>query len=397
MNRYRYRAINENGAYVNNKIAAENPSDLATILRATNLELISFKIEKNRTGLFDQIKPKDLITMFIHLEQLNRAGVPIVDSISDLKDSADNIKIKNLMQEVHETIKNGSLFSESLSKHPDVFSPVYVGLVATGEKTGNLTDAFESIVGHLKWSIEIKRKTKKAMMAPLFGLLVMCVVIGVMTTIVVPKVTGFLAGQGISLPFPTIALMGFSKFMQVYGYLIPVFVIMLIISFKLLWRLPGMDAKLDHFKLYTPILGPIMIKLDASRFCHFFSITFKSGLGVIECLDAASLVLKNHAIKKSILMVKQQVADGQSLAKAIASTGYFPNLVARMFKVGEDSGNMESALNNIKFFYDQEINDSIDKLVGMIQPMLTFIMGGMMGWITIAVFGPIYSTFSNIQ
>jgi type IV pilus assembly protein PilC len=126
-------------------------------------------------------------------------------------------------------------------------------------------------------------------------------------------------------------------------------------------------------------------------------MTFKSGLGVLECLEASSGVIKNMAIKKSIATVKQQVSDGQPLSKSIAATGYFPNLVVRMFKVGEESGNMESALQNIKFFYDREINDSIDRLVAMIQPTITLVMGGMIAWITIAVFGPIYSTFSNLQ
>jgi len=126
-------------------------------------------------------------------------------------------------------------------------------------------------------------------------------------------------------------------------------------------------------------------------------MTFKSGLGVLECLDASSGVIKNKAIKRSIIVVKQQVSDGQSLAKSISMTGYFPNLVVRMFKVGEESGNMESALQNIKFFYDREINDSIDKLVSMIQPTITLVMGGMIAWITIAVFGPIYGTFSKLN
>jgi type IV pilus assembly protein PilC len=162
-------------------------------------------------------------------------------------------------------------------------------------------------------------------------------------------------------------------------------------------RFPEMALRIDDFKLKIPIMGGILNKLDAAKFCQFFSMTFKSGLGVLECLDAAGGVIKNKAIKKSIIMVKEQVSEGQSLAKSIALTGYFPNLVVRMFKIGEDSGNMESALHNIKFFYDREINDSIDKLVAMIQPTLTMVMGGMIAWITIAVFGPIYSTFSKLS
>ena len=158
-----------------------------------------------------------------------------------------------------------------------------------------------------------------------------------------------------------------------------------------------MAVIIDDLKLKLPIFGPIINKIDAAKFCQFFSMTFKSGLGVLECLESSSGVIKNSAIKKSIATVRQQVSDGQALSKAIAATGYFPNLVVRMFKIGEESGNMESALNNIKFFYDREINDSIDRLVSMIQPTITIVMGSMIAWITIAVFGPIYSTFSKVN
>jgi type IV pilus assembly protein PilC len=126
-------------------------------------------------------------------------------------------------------------------------------------------------------------------------------------------------------------------------------------------------------------------------------MTFKSGLGVLECLDASSIALKNRAIRSGISFVRQKVSDGQSLSGSISATKFFPNLVVRMFKVGEESGNMESALKNIKYFYDKEINDSIERLVGLIQPTITVVMGGMIAWIAVAVFGPIYSTFSNLQ
>ncbi|MES2961880.1 MAG: type II secretion system F family protein [Pseudomonadota bacterium] len=398
MKHFRYKVINENGRYVNGRMSAENPSDLATILRSTGLELVSFKEEKQKTyGFFNKIKTRDLIAVFIHLEQLERAGVSIIDSINDLKETADSERIKNLMAEIYEAIKNGSLFSESLSKHPDVFNPIHVGLISMGEKTGNLATSFGSIIEDLKWNMDIKRKTKKATTGPLFGIFMMCVVLGIMTTVVVPKVTGFIIAQGLTLPIMTVALIGFSDFVKNNWYFIIFSVPLIMVAMKLLAKNPEMAVKIDDFKLKLPILGPIISKIDAAKFCQFFAMTFKSGLGVIECLEASSSVIKNKAMKKSIIVVKQQVSDGQSLAKAIALTGYFPNLVVRMFKIGEESGNMETALQNIKFFYDREINDSIDKLVGMIQPTLTIVMGGMIAWITIAVFGPIYGSFSKLK
>lgn len=398
MKYFRYKVINENGRYVNGRMSADNPSDLATILRASGFELVSYKEERQkRESFFDKVKSKDLISIFVHLEQLERAGVSIVDSINDLKETADSNKVKNLMHELHESIKNGSLFSESLAKRPDIFNPIHVGLITMGEKTGNLANSFASIIDDLKWSMDIKRKTRKATTGPLFGIIMMFIVIGIMTSVVVPKVTGFIVSQGMDLPLMTTSLITFSDFVKNNWYLIIFTVPVLWISLKLLARVPEVAVKLDDVKLKLPVLGPIVNKIDSAKFCQFFAMTFKSGLGVIECLDAASGVIKNKAIKKSIIVVKEQVSDGQSLAKSLALTGYFPNLVIRMFKIGEESGNMESALQNIKFFYDREINDSIDRLVGMIQPTLTIVMGGMIAWITIAVFGPIYGSFSKIQ
>ena len=398
MAHYRYKVINENGRYISGKMAAENPSDLATTLRAGGMELVSFKEEKEKSGGFlDRVTSKDLIGIFVHLEQLERAGVSIVDSVTDLKETADSNKIKSLMHEIHESIKNGSLFSESLAKRPDVFNSVHIGLITMGEKTGNLTNAFASIIEDLKWSMDIRRKTKKAITGPLFGIIMMFVVIGIMTSVVVPKVTGFIVSQGLALPLMTTSLISFSDFVKNNWYLIIFSVPFMWLVINFLSRFPELAVKIDDIKLKLPIFGPIISKIDSAKFCQFFAMTFKSGLGVIECLEASGGVIKNRAIKRSILVVKQQVSDGQSLAKSLALTGYFPNLVVRMFKIGEESGNMENSLQNIKFFYDREINDSIDKLVGMIQPTLTIVMGGMIAWITIAVFGPIYGSFSKMN
>lgn len=398
MPQYRYKAFNEDGKYVGGKIMAENQHELTTFLKASKLELVSFKEEKiSSISLFSSVKPKDLIGLFVHLEQLERAGVSIIESIAELRDNADSKAVRGLMHEIHESIKKGNLLSESMSKRPDVFSSTYVGLLAMGEKTGNISDAIASIIEDIKWNMDIKRKTKKAVIGPAFGIVMMLMVLMIMTTIVVPKVTSFLKSQDINLPATTKALMGFSEFMQNYWLLIIIFIPTIWLIIKLLTYNHEFAVSFDAFKLKIPIIGPIIQKIDSAKFCQFFAMTFKSGLGVLECLESASGAVKNRAIKRSIIIVKQQVSEGQSLAKSIAETRNFPTLVSRMFKIGEESGNMDDALKNIKFFYDREINDSIDRLVAMIQPTITLIMGGMIAWITIAVFGPIYGTFSNLK
>jgi type IV pilus assembly protein PilC len=398
MANFRYRAINQDGKYVTGKIAADNPSELMSLLKSSEMELVSYRKERNRgTALFGGLKSTELVTIFIHLEQLDRAGVSIIDSIQDLKETADSSKIKNLMQELYESIKNGNLFSESLAKRPEIFKPTYIGLISMGEKTGNLSNSFLNIIEDIKWNIEIRRKTRKAIMGPLFGIILMFSVLGIMTAVVVPKVTGFLAAQSIGLPFLTVALISFSNFVQTYWFLIVTTPIAIWALMKILGKFPKLSVKIDYLKLKVPIFGPIITKIESAKFCQFFSMTFKSGLGVLECLDSSSVTLKNKAIKGAISFVRQQVSDGQSLSGSISATKFFPNLVVRMFKVGEESGNMESSLKNIKYFYDKEINDSIERIVSLIQPTITIIMGGMIAWIAVAVFGPIYSTFSNLQ
>lgn len=234
-------------------------------------------------------------------------------------------------------------------------------------------------------------------MGPLFGLSLMFLVLGVMTAVVVPKVTGFLSAQSIDLPFITVALVNFSNFVQGNWASILMLPPLIYGLIKILEKLPATQIKVDYFKLKIPVFGGIITKIESAKFCQFFAMTFKSGLGVLECLDSSSVALKNKAIKNAISFVRQQVSDGQSLSGSISATKFFPNLVVRMFKVGEESGNMESSLKNIKYFYDKEINDSIDRIVGLIQPTITVVMGGMIAWIAVAVFGPIYSTFSNLQ
>jgi type IV pilus assembly protein PilC len=398
MANFKYKAINLNGKYISGKIAADNPSELMSLLKSSSLELVSYREEKNRGAtLFGGLKSSELVTIFIHLEQLDRAGVSIIDSIQDLKETADSSRVKNLMQEIYESIKNGNLFSESLAKRPDIFKPTYIGLIAMGEKTGNLSNSFSNIIDDIKWNIEIRRKTRKAILGPLFGIILMFVVLGVMTAVVVPKVTGFLSAQNIGLPFLTVALIKFSNFVQEYWFIIIATPPSIWSIFKILERFPKLHVKIDYVKLKMPIFGPIITKIESAKFCQFFAMTFKSGLGVLECLDSSSVTLKNKAIKSGIAFVRQQVSDGQSLSGSISATKFFPNLVVRMFKVGEESGNMESSLRNIKYFYDKEINDSIERIVSLIQPTITIVMGGMIAWIAVAVFGPIYSTFSNLQ
>jgi type IV pilus assembly protein PilC len=396
--KYTYRALDQNkNKIVKGSVQLPNEYALEQTLAESNLALISFKEVKKAISFsfLEKITTKDLIAFFIHLEQLEKAGVPLLDSLSDLKDFSTNQKIKDISTDIYESVKNGKLLSEAMEKHPKVFDQLMISLIAMGEKTGNLYTAFKNITENIKWSAEIKRKTVKAIRYPLFSLGIMILVAAIMLKVVVPQVTGFIMEQGIDVPGYTTALIATSNFFQKYFVTIFLIIISIFIAVKILSKNKTIKRKVDQLKLKLPLIGDIITKIEMSKFTKFFGVTFSSGILVLECLEISGNVVKNAALRAEIERIKQDVSDGTSVSDALATSHYFPNMVLRMFKVGEDSGNIVDAMGNIQYFYATEIDDSIEKIIGTLQPMIMFVMGGLMAWVIAGVFGPIYGNFDN--
>lgn len=396
---YTYVALNENGHRVRGSMNAANEMDLEDRLSSIGLDMISNRAHRtSQKGFRGSVKLQDLVVFCIHLERLERAGVPILDALSDLRDSADSPALKSLMTDIYESVRNGSLLSQALEKHPKVFDEVFVGLVSTGENTGNLHEIFAHIAKHLKWVDTIHRRIRKAIYYPIFLLILMSGIISLMMLFVIPKLTAFLLAQNFDLPMYTKALIATSNFFTKYWIFIFAAPFVLTFFIKLFSRLfYGVAYFFDTVKLHIPWIGGTIRKIELARFCRFFSITFRSGIGILQCLEIAQNVIKNRVIRESITAVRRSVSEGTPLTQALRVSGQFPNLVLRMFKVGEDSGNLDVTLENVNFFYDTEVEDSVSAMVGIIQPALTIVMGGLMLWISMAVFGPLYNSFSKMS
>ena len=396
---YSYVAINENGKKVRGSVTALNEVDLENKLKDLELDFISAKTTSGKS-LFGGggVDMQDLIFLCIHLEQLERAGVPLLDSLSDLRDTADSLRLKNLMADIYEAVQGGSMLSEAMAEHPKVFNNVFTGLVSAGEKTGQLAEIFGHLSHHLKWVHDIRNKVKKALYYPVFLLVLMMGITALMMMFVVPKLSAFLKAQDFNLPLYTKALIVTSDIFANYWYLVFGLPILAFATFRLLLRVSDSASYAwDEIVLSLPIIGSVVTKVELARFSHFFAITFQSGVGMLECLEIARNVVRNRVIRQSVLSARKSVSEGSSLTNALRSTGRFPSLVLRMFKVGEDSGNMERSLENITFFYDREVNDAVNNMVAFVQPALTIALGGLMLWISIAIFGPLYASFSQIQ
>ncbi len=396
---YSYTAFNTMGRRVRGSIHADNDLDLENRLKEVSLDLIEAQEQKERKSLFGgNVKLNDMIVLCMHLEQLDRAGVPVHDAIADVRDSTESPKLRDVMTGVYESVRNGTVFSKAMAAYPNVFDNVFVGLVAAGEKTGNLSESFTHLAEHLKWTSEIRRKVKKAVRYPLAVLVMLSGVIAVLMTQVVPKLVEFIISQGFSLPLHTKALIAFSYAFENYWYLIFGIPILIFIIVRLLYRLSsGFAYNMDAFLLKCPVIGQTILKINMARFTHFFSVMFNSGVDILDSLEAANGVVGNRVLKETVMMVRTNVMEGNSLTSSLRLSNRFPTLVIRMFKVGEDSGNMTEALENVNFFYNREVNDSVEKMTGFIQPALTVVMGLLIFWIIAAVFGPLYESFSKIK
>ena len=222
------------------------------------------------------------------------------------------------------------------------------------------------------------------------------IAITIIMIFVVPQLSVFLKSQKIALPFYTTALMGTSEFVQNSWYYITLGPVILFLILKIVRSAsPNAAYMLDKLVLELPVFGNILKKIEFSRFCHFFAMTYKSGIHIIECLQICQDVVKNKFIYSIITHVISMVSEGEKLHQALRTSNIFPPLVLQMFKVGENSGKLDESIVHVNTFYDNEINTTIDSVISMIQPILTVVMGGVLVWMTLAVFGPIYSNFGK--
>lgn len=404
MQRYKYRAVNSKGRQVRGVIAAANEIDLHNQLQSSRMELVQCAAISNKKGKLAQlggakIKLRDLIQLFTHLLQMQTSGVPLLDSLGDIRDTTEHNGLRDIMSEIYRDVSEGSSLSEAMGKHPKVFTSLFVSLVSSGEETGDLSGVYKQLIKYMKWVDGMQAKVRKATRYPMFvgGFVIITVV--VMMAVVVPQIIGFIEGEmKTEIPVYTRALMVTSDFCVNYWYVLLLTPIAIIVSYKVARNVSDTAAYLlDALWLKTPKFGSLIRKINIARFSQTFGALFASGIPVLQGLEAAQKTITNLAISEALDGVREQVQNGSPLSDAFNSSGEFPSMVVRMLKVGEESGNLKGTLDEVAEFYTQDVDEAVSAMITMIEPMLTLILGGMIMWIAAGVFGPIYESFSNIS
>lgn len=400
MPQYAYRAVNANGRQVRGALGAANEIDLHQALVAIGLELVDCKVADRKAKLLARrarLTARELIQFCIHLEQMQRAGVPILESLADFRDPTEIPRLRDVTAEIHRQVSEGQPLSAAFGRHPRLFSSVFTALLAAGEETGQLADSFHQLIKHLKWTAAMSTKVRKATRYPA---IVACVVVGVtifMMAVVVPQVVEFLSANNRELPIWTTALIATSSFIQNFWPLILTLPVALIVLIKVGARQSDEFAyRLDLLALRVPVIGKVLQKIALARFAQMFAVMFQSGIDILTCLDAGRRVAGNRVLEEALVLVKRQVQAGSSLAASMAATGEFPSRVTRMIRIGEESGNLTETLAQVAEFYDQDVDGAIDGMISMIEPALTAVLGLIMAWIALAVFGPIYDNLNQL-
>ena len=397
---YQYKAIDASGKFISGSLDAGNINDLELRLDKMDMDLVTFKQKEHGADLFgrNKIGRRDLINFSFYLEQLTRAGVPLLEGLADLRDGEENPTFRDVVTGVIEAIEGGNSFSQALELYPKIFDNVFVSLIRVGERSGRMSEVLIDITETLKWQDELLSKAKKVMTYPaVIGTLVMGVIMFMMI-FVVPDIMDAIVSLGGEIPLETRLLMAVSAFLIDFWYLVLAapFAIFFILGY--LYRTSSKARfRLDGVLLKLPIVGPVNEKIKISRFARYFSLMFSSGITVLDAISLSKNVVSNTVLEDGIDRAWQQISEGSSISEAFKNIGIFPPLVVRMLRVGESSGQMDKSLNNVSYFFDRDINDSIEKMEPVLQTSLMATIGGIVLWLALSVLGPIYDTISTID
>jgi type IV pilus assembly protein PilC len=393
-----YKAMDPGGQTVFGRMDALNLVDLEMRLKRMDLDLINGDQVKQGGLGGSKIGRRELIAFCFHLDQLVRAGVPIIESLADLRDSLDNPRFREVLADLIESVEGGKTLSQALAGHPQVFDGVFVSLIQAGEETGNLPLVLNNLTESLKWQDELAAQTKKLVMYPAFLAMVVVLVTLFMMLYLVPKMVGFIKNMGQELPLHTKMLIATSNFFVNYWYIVVAVPLLLVAAAAMAIRTnPRARQRFDAAKLALPWVGEILRKIILSRFAGVFAMMYASGISVLDSLRTTQGIVGNTVIQQGLQRVEEMIGDGQNITVAFQNVGLFPPLVIRMLRVGENTGSLDTALANVSYFYNRDVRESIARVQSMIEPAMTIIVGVILGWVMLAVLGPIYDTITKLK
>ena len=360
------------------------------------------KVKRKAKPLFgvantQKITPKDIALVTRQIATMLMAGVPLIQSIEMIGSGSSNKSVSKLMETIADEVKAGQPLSQALRRHPRYFDDLYCDLVASGEQSGALDKIFDRVAIYKEKSEALKSKIKKAMFYPIAVLVIALIVTSILLIFVVPQFQDIFAGFGAELPAFTLFVIGISEFMQEYWWMMLIAIIAFGWAFKeaKLKSLKLRDAT-DRAVLKLPIIGMILNKAAVARYARTLSTTFAAGVPLVDALDSAAGASGNAVYRYAILDIKAEVSSGNQMNWAMRNSKIFPDMVIQMVAIGEESGSLDSMLGKVATIYEQEVDDAVDGLSSLLEPMIMAVLGVLVGGLIIAMYLPIFQLGSVI-
>jgi type IV pilus assembly protein PilC len=399
MPQYKYSAIDKEGKPFRGRIQAANELELEHRLGVQGQDLINC-IEVKTSYYFwskNQLTRREILNLLFQLEQLTKSGVPLLDCLRDLRDSTPPGHYNAILAGLVEHIEGGKTFSAALAEFPNDFDKVFVALIAVGEETGELPKILKDMGETLRWLDELIAAAVKIIIYPAIVLTVVLAVTAFLMIYLVPKLIPFIKEMGGEIPGHTLLLISVSSFCINYWWLIislPFAIVFLIKNAA--HKDPKFRFVLDQFKLKLPIFGAISLKIKLARFASYMALLYSSGITVLRALEICKGLVGNVVIAEAIDNVSKTIAEGKGISESFARITIFPPLVVRMVRIGESTGKLDEALMNVSYYYNREVKEAIDKIEPAISPILTVVMGVMLGWIMLSVLGPVWDAVTKV-
>lgn len=396
---FHYEGINKAGQKMTGDIQAKSLAIAKADLRKQGI--VTNKVIKKRKPLLDRKNKKitsgDITVFSRQLATMIESGIPLVQSFDIVAKGQSNNRLKVLIETIKHDIETGLTLAESLGKHPAYFNELFCNLVDAGEKSGSLDVMLDKVATYKEKIETIKKKIKKALTYPMAVLVVAMVVTAGLLIFVVPQFESLFKGFGADLPAMTKAVVEMSKFMQAYWYY--VFGVLGAAIYAFVYakgHSPEFAQSLDRVMLKLPVIGPILEKAAIARFTRTLSITFAAGLPLVDALKSVAGATGNIIFSKATDTVREEVSTGQQMNIAMENTHLFPNMVIQMVAIGEESGALEKMLSKVADFYEEDVDNSVDALSSLLEPIIMSILGILVGGLVIAMYLPIFKLGSAV-
>ncbi len=399
---YSYKGINDKGKNTTGSIDAENEKAARAKLRKmgvypTGISLggsigaakIGMSANVDFAKMFNRIKLADIALMTRQLSTLLAAHVPLVDSLAAMGEQVANEKLRNIISEMRQKVVEGSKLSDAMRAYPKVFGNMYINMVNAGENSGSLDIVLARLADFTESQQKIKSRISGAMIYPIIMGVVAVLLMFVLLTFMVPKMTSIFKSQKLELPLPTKVLIFFSELLSNYWYLIFA-AIGVGIYFILRWfKTPNGREWRDGMLLKMPVFGNLIRLSAISRFARTLSTLLASGVQMLAAMDIVKNVVSNVVLEKSIEVTRNSVKEGESIAEPLKRSGHFPPLVTHMISIGEKTGSLETMLERVADSYDSQVDNAVSTLLSLLEPIMIMVMGGTITFVVVSILLPI--------